>query len=43
MRFSKMLLTFLVARQNHLSGWFWVFALKYWDLKGTYEYYFVIL
>ena len=30
-------LILLVARYRHLSGCFWLFALKFWEMAGTYE------
>ena len=27
----------LVARWSHLSGRFWLFAPKFWEVAGTYE------
>ena len=27
----------LVARSSHLSGCFWLFAPKFWEVVGTYE------
>ena len=29
--------------ESHLSGWFWLFVPKFWEVVGTYEWYFVIL
>ena len=28
---------------SHLSGWFWLFAPKLWEVMGTYEWHFIIL
>ena len=39
--FSRSL--FLVARKSHLIGCFWLFAPKFCEVVGTYEWYFVIL
>ena len=33
----------LVAIWIHLSGSFWLFAPKFWDVTPTYEWYFVTL
>ena len=27
----------LMARQSHLSGCFWLFTPKFWEMAGTYE------
>ena len=33
----------LVTRLSRLSGCFWLFAPNFWDVAGTYKWYFVIL